>query len=63
MDAMGDVKKVTVTLPNGKSQIFKISSDNRAYPIGSTLYWTIEQFNAAIAKMRDAGAKIEEATL
>ncbi len=55
----GDVKRVTVTLPNGAVQVFEINAQGRVYPLGSTLYWTVDQFNVALAKMRAAGAEVE----
>jgi hypothetical protein len=59
-----DSKEITVTLPNASIQIFCINHDgSRAYPKGSSKYWTIEQFNAALDKMRAAGAVVEIVTL
>jgi hypothetical protein len=59
-----DQKEITVTLPNGKSQIFRLNkAGDRVYPKGTTVYWSLEQFSAAKAKMIAAGATIVEEDL
>jgi hypothetical protein len=56
-----EVKVVTVSLPNGKVQEFQRHSTlDRVY--AGTQYWTGEQFEAALEKMRAAGAAIVEST-
>lgn len=59
-----DSKEITVTLPNGATQVFRASRDgDKVYPKGSTQYWTKEQFAVALDKMRAAGATIIETNL
>ncbi len=54
-----EIKIITVTLPNGKVQEFhRHSTQDRVY-VG-TQYWTGEQFETALAKMRAAGATVVE---
>ena len=52
-------KKITVTLVNGKQQVFVVEG-GRVYPKGSSQYWTLEQFAVAKDKMIAAGAAISE---
>jgi hypothetical protein len=58
-----DVTETTVTLPNGKTQVFKTAANGNVYPAGSSQFWTTSQFTAALDKMRAAGATVTEATL
>lgn len=55
-----DVREIVVTLPNGKIQAFRESDGGRVYIKGSTQYWSDEQFAEALAKMKAAGATVEE---
>ncbi len=69
---MKKVVKVKVTLPNGSVQVFEIvppggnlpysppHADGRIYPLGSSFYWSIPQWEIAVEKMLAAGATIEE---
>jgi hypothetical protein len=59
-----DTKEITVALPNGATQVFRVNTDgSRVYPKGSTQYWTMDQFAVARDKMVAAGAKITETIL
>lgn len=54
-----EIKIITVILPNGEVQEFqRHSTQDRVY-VG-TQYWTGEQFDAALSKMRSAGATVVE---
>lgn len=55
-----DKTEMTVTLPDGKVQVFRLSDGDRVYLKGSTLYWSLEQWEAAKTKMLAAGAQINE---
>lgn len=55
--------EITVTLPGGKTQVFRVAYDGSVSPKGTSLVWTAEQWAAGIAKMRAAGATVAEAAL
>lgn len=58
-----DQKEITVTLPNGKMQAFRVANNGRVYIKGSPQYWDTDQFAVALQKMRDAGTAITEKNL
>jgi hypothetical protein len=55
--------EITVTLPDGKTQVFRVAHDGTVSPKGTSLVWTVEQWAAGVAKMRAAGATITETAL
>jgi hypothetical protein len=62
MNPNKDIKEISVTLPNGKTQVFVEAENHNVYPKGSTQYWTGEQFSIALNKMVATGATITETT-
>lgn len=55
--------EITVTLPNGKTQVFRVAHDGSVSPKGTSLVWTADQWAAGVAKMHAAGATVTETDL
>jgi len=49
---------IKVTLTNGKVQIFEQYDNGRVYVKDSSGYWDNNEFDAALAKMRESGAEV-----
>lgn len=59
MDALGYVATYTVTLPSGATQAFREHKSGKVFIGSTTQYYPKDQFDAALEKMRAAGAKVE----